>query len=227
MIGVLSDVHGNYPALIAVLDEMDRAGCDRILSLGDVAGYYCMVNECIEELRKRSVLNVLGNHDSYIVNHGRCPRSGTVNYCLDYQRRILKPENLQWLCQSVPFIKENGMWLVHGGWNDFVDEYVSDFSFVDDASDSKLFISGHTHIQKEVTGRYAKYYNPGSVGQPRDHLPTAGYLLIDDSGKVTLKRTEYDIDWIAAEMDRAGFQKRVTSCLYRGTRIGEDVGCAI
>lgn len=223
MIGILSDVHGNYPALLAVLNEMDRAGCSRILSLGDVSGYYCMVNECIEEFRRRGILNIMGNHDSYLVNNGRCPRSNTVNFCLDYQRKILKPENMDYLRQSVSYIKEGSMWLVHGGWSDYVDEYVSDFSFLNESTETALFISGHTHIQKEVAGQFARYYNPGAVGQPRDHLPTAGYLLIDDSGDVMLKRTAYDIDWIAAEMDRAGFQKRATSCLYRGMRIGEDI----
>ena len=52
VIAIISDVHGNYPALKAVLAEIDNIGCNRIISLGDVSGYYCMVNECIEEFRK-------------------------------------------------------------------------------------------------------------------------------------------------------------------------------
>ena len=66
MIGVISDIHGNYPALQAVLKELDIEGCSQVISLGDVCGYYCMINECIDELRNRDIINIMGNHDKYI-----------------------------------------------------------------------------------------------------------------------------------------------------------------
>lgn len=224
MTGIISDIHGNYPALEAVLKKLDASGCDRIISLGDVCGYYCMVNECIEELRERGVKNIMGNHDFYIVNNGKCGRSFTVNLCLDYQRRVLKEANLEWLRKSVPYIKEHGAWMVHGGWNDYVDEYVTDFSFLDQEQQdgALLYISGHTHIQKFIIGKYAKYLNPGAVGQPRDHMPTAAFAMVDETGEIHLERTEYDIERICYEMQKAGFQERVSSCLYSGVKIGED-----
>ena len=48
MIAVISDVHGNFPALRAVMMEIEMSGCQRIISLGDVDGYYCNINECLE-----------------------------------------------------------------------------------------------------------------------------------------------------------------------------------
>ncbi|MCI8991544.1 MAG: metallophosphoesterase family protein [Eubacterium sp.] len=223
MIGIISDIHGNFPALTAVLKKLDAAGCDRIISLGDVSGYYCMVNECIAELRERNIVNIMGNHDYYIMYNKKCERSYTVNICLDYQRQILTETNLEWLRQSVSNIRENGTWYVHGGWHDYTDEYVTDFSFLDkENGEIKIYVSGHTHIQKRVDGTCGVYFNPGSVGQPRDHIPTAAYAVMDDNGKIDLKRTEYDIDRIAYEMERAGFQERVASCLYSGVKIGED-----
>ena len=113
MIGIISDIHGNYPALSAVLEKLDKAGCRKIISLGDVSGYYCMVNECIQELRERGIVNIMGNHDSYIVHNGRCERSYTVNICLDHQRRILTEENLAWLGKSVDYIRGRN---VDGTW---------------------------------------------------------------------------------------------------------------
>ena len=89
MIAVISDVHGNYPALMAVLKKIDELGCKKIISLGDVSGYYCMINECIEEFRKRGITNILGNHDYYILGFGECPRSYTVNKITEYQRKII------------------------------------------------------------------------------------------------------------------------------------------
>lgn len=223
MIGIISDVHGNYPALKAVLTKLDAAGCEKIISLGDVSGYYCMVNECIKEFRERNIVNILGNHDSYIIHNGRCERSYTVNICLDYQRKILTEENVNWLKQSVTCIKEQGMWMVHGGWNDYVDEYVRDFSFLDESNaEIDMYISGHTHIQKKIEGKCAIYFNPGGVGQPRDHIPTAAYAIVDDERKIILARTEYDIDYIFYEMKKAGFDERISSCLYSGVKIGED-----
>lgn len=223
MTGLVSDIHGNYPALCAVLSELDAEGCSRVISLGDVCGYYCMVNECIAELSARGVINIMGNHDSYIVNGLKCGRSHTANRCLDFQREALTEKNLGWLRQSVPFIRENGMWMVHGGWNDYEDEYVEDFSFLDQGTGGvELYISGHTHIQRKIEGAQALYVNPGSVGQPRDHDPSAAYAVIQDNGEVQLKRACYDIDRIAYAMKAAGFEERVASCLYTGTRIGED-----
>lgn len=222
MIGIISDIHGNYPALIAVLYELDRIGCKKIISLGDVCGYYCMVRECIRELRQRNIVNIMGNHDYYMINNKKCNRSYTVNLCLDYQREILNEEDINWLKKSVQYIKRDGIWMVHGGWTDYIDEYVNDFSFLDHNNDISLYISGHTHIQAKKIGKHAVYCNPGSVGQPRDSISTAAYAIIKDNNEAELKRVEYDIDSIAYAMRKNGFQQRIYSCLYSGTKIGGD-----
>lgn len=222
MIGIVSDIHGNYPALQAVLQELDKLGCDFIISLGDVSGYYCMINECIEELRNREIPNIMGNHDYYIVNHSKCGRSYTANLCIEYQRSVMKEENIEWLAKSLLDWKKDGIWMVHGGWKDPIDEYITDFSFLNEKKDEiRLYISGHTHVQREECGKYARYYNPGSVGQPRDYNPDAAFAIVED-GNVYLKRVKYDINRIAYEMDRVGFPERVYSCLYHGMKIGED-----
>jgi predicted phosphodiesterase len=43
MIAIISDIHGNYPALRAVLAAIDAMDVESIISLGDVAGYYSMI----------------------------------------------------------------------------------------------------------------------------------------------------------------------------------------
>ena len=223
MIGIISDVHGNYPALCAVLEELDAYGCKKIISLGDVCGYYCMINECIQEFRKREIVNIMGNHDYYILHNENCGRSFTANLCLDYQRKVLTKENLEWLKKSVQQLRLDKIWMVHGGWNDFLDEYISDFSFLDTAGvESNIYVSGHTHVQKMVTGKNAVYFNPGSVGQPRDGIPTAAYGIIHETGQIELRRTKYNIDEIVGKMQGAGFLERVSSCLYTGVKIGDD-----
>lgn len=220
MIAIISDVHGNYPALLAVLKEIDELNCQQIISLGDVSGYYCQINECINEFRKRNIINVMGNHDSYLLGYGNCPRSSTVNQCIDYQKKILTQENKLYLSNSQTKLELEWLSARHGGWTDALDEYIEAFNFEIALKDKKLIhCSGHSHRQfQEKCGEYI-YFNPGSVGQPRDGDPRAAFAIINHD-QLHLKRVEYDIDSIANEMKKAGFEERIFSCLYRGTRIG-------
>lgn len=63
MIALISDIHGNYTALQAVLKEIDKINIKEIYCLGDIVGYYTQINECCEELQRRNVKCVMGNHD--------------------------------------------------------------------------------------------------------------------------------------------------------------------
>lgn len=221
MIALISDVHGNYPALERVLEEIDRLGCGQILSLGDVSGYYCMINECIEELRRRKVINLLGNHDHYLIHHDACPRSTTVNICMDYQRRIISEENYRYLEGSVEEFDNGVLSARHGGWSDPIDEYIKRFDFsAAKGRKEKIFASGHTHIQHMEQSGPLTYVNPGSVGQPRDGDSRAAFAVLEDDGGITCYRVKYDIEKIARQMRREGFSERTYECLYRGVRIG-------
>lgn len=221
MIAVISDIHGNFPALQSVLEKIHKLNCDRIISLGDVAGYYCMINECIELLRKNSVLNLMGNHDWYLVNSEKCNRSMTANLCLDYQKNNISIENYNWLSNSPPVFRNGFMWAVHGGWKDYLDEYVTKFDFEKFfLSEEKIFCSGHTHVPFLESKAGKTYFNPGSVGQPRDGNPNASFAIITDTGKVELYREKYDIAEIEREMVSCGLPRYVCDCLYYGEKIG-------
>jgi predicted phosphodiesterase len=179
-----------------------------------------MVNECIEELRARDVLNIMGNHDGYLLNNTGCPRSNSANICLDYQRRIITQENLSWIAKSVVKHECGPVSMVHGGWNDYTDEYLHD---VDEAyfegMSGRVFASGHTHVQMMRSFNGKEYFNPGSVGQPRDRDCRAAFaILVGDV--VTMMRVEYDIDWIAREMGRSSFSDHYYKNLYQGVTIG-------
>lgn len=223
MIAILSDIHGNYPALKAVLDDVDKVGCERIISLGDVVGYYCMVNECIGALRARDVVNLMGNHDDYLVSRTTCLRSKSATRCIEFQQQSISPENREWLTSSISTLEFENVSMVHAGWNDPLDEYlhtISESYFEERAA--RIFFSGHTHVQVLAKLGNKVYCNPGSVGQPRDGDPRAGYALLD-RGEIVLRRVEYDIDSIAAEMKVAGFEAYFYENLYRGSRIGGGI----
>lgn len=219
-IALISDIHGNYPALQAVINRVRGENCDLIISLGDIAGYYCMINECIDLCRKNNVVNILGNHDDYLISGAKCPRSTTANICIEFQRKIITADSLNWLQKSIEEYRHLHYWFVHGGWSDRLDEYVGSFDFMGMSnSGAKLFASGHTHIQKLLTGEGLTYVNPGSVGQPRDGDARAAFAIVDDSGDVSLFREEYDIDRIAFAMKENGFESRYYEGLYSGKKI--------
>lgn len=221
MIAIISDVHGNYPALLAVFKKIEKMKCTKIISLGDIAGYYCMINECIDLCRNKNVINILGNHDYYLINDLHCPRSHSANLCIDYQKKIITNENKKWLSKSMDKIDEQMFSMRHGGWNDPLDEYIKKFDFNKiENGKQQVFLSGHTHIAEfEKQGVYC-YCNPGSVGQPRDGDNRASFITIDDKQNIQIHRVLYDIDAIADEMKKKEFDNYIYSCLYHGVRIG-------
>lgn len=216
-IGLISDIHGNYEALKAVLSELDQIGVDQFYCLGDVVGYYSQVNEVCDELIRRDVRCVMGNHDWYMASGTSCPRSRSVNDCLAYQRRVITDRNLNWL-RKFPVQRTVGrIRMVHGGWNNPVDEYLEPSREYFTGIDGEVFVSGHTHIQmlKIYPGKI--YCNPGSVGQPRDNDPRAAYALYDD-GMIYLRRVEYDMQTVFDLMELAGFNDYYYGCLKTGAR---------
>lgn len=220
MIAVISDIHGNFPALQAVLGEIEKVGCESVISLGDVAGYYCQINECIDLLRQKEIRNIMGNHDYYMVYNQPCPRSRSANNLLDYQRTQITKENLNWLGKSSQKIEFDSASFVHGGWKDNLDEYLLDATeeyFKDE--NALFFFSGHTHIQTSKIFSKTFYCNPGSVGQPRDKDPRAAFALFDGE-RIHLRRVDYDIDQIALAMQKCGFDRYYYEGLYSGLKIG-------
>ena len=75
--GVISDIHGNLPALEAVLDALARIGVDAYACAGDLVGYGPQPNECVQIVRALGVVSVAGNHDLIALgelSEDRCER---------------------------------------------------------------------------------------------------------------------------------------------------------
>jgi len=226
MVALLSDIHGNLPALREVLSAADTLGCARFISLGDVTGYFAQPGECIEELRQRNVRSLLGNHDRYLTTGTSCPRSKTVSDLIVYQRSAVSADQLKYLSGLPLSIREAGCFFVHGGWTDYVDEYIYSVSESMLPGDDELYFSGHTHVQ--VLARFQKktYCNPGSVGQPRDGDCRAAFAVLNGKD-ITLHRVEYDIDETVQAMKNAGFPARIYECLYQGAQIGGRIDTVV
>lgn len=215
MIALISDIHGNFIALEQVLKEIDSYSIERIYCLGDVSGYYLQINECCDELRRRNVECILGNHDWHLISN-TLSRSNTANKCLEFQRGIISEENLRWIASFPVYRKVNELSLVHGGWNNPIDEYLNNLpETYFDLIPGEYFASGHTHKQLIKTFGNKKYCNPGSVGQPRDGDPNAAFALFDGK-EFMLKRVAYDIDKLSFLMKDAGFSEYYYKRLQTG-----------
>ena len=216
-IGFISDIHGNYEALKAVLLELDKLSISQVYCAGDIAGYYSQINECCNELRLRGIPSVMGNHDWYLAGGGFCPRSKSVNDCLTYQRGVIEEENLEWL-KSLPVrIQIDKIQMVHGGWADPIDEYLKPTQEYFEQVVGEVFVSGHTHFQTLQKFGDKVYCNPGSVGQPRDGDPRAAFAVYDGND-FQLHRVEYDMQKVFDLMAAAGFNDYYYGCLKTGAR---------
>jgi putative phosphoesterase len=226
-VAVISDIHGNYPALQAVLSDISKEKADKIYCLGDLVGYYCMINEVIDSIRELGIQTLMGNHDfALLYNNGVIERSKTCTKILGRQLNDITKENHEFLKSLGPDLEfstgNDSFYCVHGGLGDPVDEYIGK---IDEAYFKKYefkfdnLISGHTHIPRnEVLGKW-RYLNPGSVGQPRDGNPEASYLLLSED-EYRHKRVEYDIDRIAGEMKKNNYEPYIYEILYKGVKIG-------
>jgi predicted phosphodiesterase len=215
VIALISDIHGNFVALKEVLKEIDNIGIKEIFCLGDVSGYYLQINECCNELRKREARCVLGNHDWHLIS-GTNSRSDTANKCLAYQKSIIAEDNLQWIASFPVYHSFNELAMVHGGWNNPIDEYlINPSANYFDNLPGMYFASGHTHKQSLTAHGKKIYCNPGSVGQPRDGDPRSAFAIFD-TGAFELKRVEYNIDEICGLMQHAGFSEYYYNRLRTG-----------
>jgi diadenosine tetraphosphatase ApaH/serine/threonine PP2A family protein phosphatase len=219
MIAIVSDIHGNLPALQAVLGKATSLGCTRFISLGDVVGYYAQPGECIDELRAYGAINIMGNHDYYLLSGEKCPRSKLVSDITDYHRTIVSTDQLDWLRNSLSTLIENGNYFTHGGWQDPLDQYLYKISSSLLPNEAVNMFSGHTHVQILVELGPQKYCNPGSVGQPRDGDSRAAFAVLTGND-ISLHRVAYDINRTADAMKQAGYPAKYYENLYIGAQIG-------
>lgn len=219
-VGLISDIHGNRVALEAVLEDMPPI--DELLCAGDVVGYNPWPADCVDELRARGVPTVMGNHDAAVVADTPFRFNGMAKAGVEYAKRELSDDQLEWL-GSLPAERlacDGRVKLVHGHPDD-PDRYTR-YTYPRDFSprllgDEDVLVLGHTHVQGVERFAEGIVVNPGSVGQPRDGDPRAGYAVVDlDALTVETHRVEYDIEAVQEAVDEAGLPDRIGTRLTRG-----------
>ncbi|HET7170067.1 MAG TPA: metallophosphoesterase family protein [Gaiellales bacterium] len=239
-VAVISDVHGNVQALEAVLAAIDELRPDEIWSLGDVVGYGADPVRCMQIVDERAVVSLAGNHDLVVSGTINIDMfAHDARDAAEWTRTVLSPEQIQALATRMPGGGREGVQLFHGSIRDPVWEYVVDPRTAElclERQRRPLCLIGHSHVQlvwgeedgRVVGGTVAagatlaygegRYIvNPGSVGQPRDGDPRAGYALLDiEQGTATWLRAEYDVRGAQEAIRDAGLPLRLAARLAEG-----------
>jgi len=222
-IGVISDIHANRIALEAVLDDMPAV--DRLVCAGDVVGYNPWPAACVAAVRERSIPTVMGNHDRAVASDTGFRFNAMATAGVEYAREELDDDALSWLADLPPerTVADGRVKLVHGHPDDpdrytYPEEFSSRMLRGED-----LLITGHTHVQGHRVFDEGVVMNPGSVGQPRDDDPRAGYAVVElgegsGGGAVAVeeRRVEYDVDAVIGAVEEAGLPARIGTRLLDG-----------
>jgi len=199
-VAALCDVHGNLPALEAVLAEVASLEVDRIVCGGDVvAGPF--PRECLDKLVGAEAIFVRGNADR---ESPRAP-AGTWEWIV----ANLDPLSVAFLAELPQAVALGGVLYCHGSPRD------DDEILTRDSSDERfraalkgveesLVVGGHTHVQFERVVDGIRFVNAGSVGIPYEGKQGAFWLLVDGES-VDFRQTPYAVDSAAALIRASGY----------------------
>jgi diadenosine tetraphosphatase ApaH/serine/threonine PP2A family protein phosphatase len=224
---ILSCVHANLEAFQAVVEDAERRGVERIVSLGDLVGFGPDPVACVELAREKCAINLRGCHDQALLDGGTylpAPIRNTIAFAKEELEA--DPARIEFMEQLSESYEAGGIMFRHASPREPVNEYL----FAEDvrrdvrklvrafASFEKCVFVGHTHVagvfqeepirwtpaaQLENYFHYKKgekvIVNVGSVGQPRDGDRRACYLEVDKN-ELYWRRVEYDVDAVVAKI---------------------------
>ena len=217
---LISDIHGNFPALKAVAKAATPHRFDHIINCGDSLVYAPFANETLDWLREHNVISILGNTDKKVI---KLLKGKTFKKPSKPEKRIMydscaddltgpNREYLLGLKKKTTLslsARENGkdqaksIGIFHGSPADpdeflFPDMPQQRFQELAEQYPYKLIVTGHSHTPYHITIRGTHFINPGSVGRMFDGNPSASWatITIDPAGLIRVQhhRTPYDID---------------------------------
>jgi len=241
---ILSDIHSNREALVAVLNRVRRKRWDKAIILGDVVGYGANPNQTVEMVRAlRPHVAIRGNHDKVCsgVEDGEMFNRVALQAAV-WTRERLTPSNLRWLrsLPEGPVVVDGAFAVAHGTPID-EDAYIFGeiealnvfrqtafplcffghshfpviFGLSPDAIQTVLTMPPSFRFRLEPGVRYL--VNPGSIGQPRDGNPHASFAIFDsDTRTVTIHRVPYRVERTQKKILDAGLPRPLADRLALG-----------
>jgi putative phosphoesterase len=215
IIAILSDVHGNLPALEKFVQSTKQIA-DSYLCLGDVVNYGPWNDECLELVHSLpGIVLIEGNHERLFL--GTEPIQAEIPLVQEFYEHSIKYFTRGDLISGLPTSYE---------LDSFICTHTIDGRKVyvnTDIEVTRNYIIGHTHQQYSISRSGKLIVNPGSIGQNRGRIELLNYALYETaSGKVTLCEEPSPIDQFIAELVARGYPERCID-YYRNKRKGLDV----
>ena len=218
-IALISDIHGNLPALEAVLADMRNCDVKRLVCLGDVVNLGPQSSEVLDQLAVLDGEFILGNHDEYMLDTAKTHdlKHGWFEEITTWTRSQLRLEHLDFIKKfqfrlDIPLTEK----LQLSGWhstphsaNEFLPPGASDDELLQAIKNEKApwIACGHTHTPGFRLLNGQTLINPGSVGYPfvrpwhgeipMPAYPWAEYAILDvmdDQANINFRRIHYDLN---------------------------------
>jgi predicted phosphodiesterase len=205
---LLYDIHGNLPALDAVLADAHAAGAEKFVLGGDYALFGAFPLEAVSRLRELDAVWIRGNTDRWLEDAGDLPVSDLNERSLAHCRGALGSVAHK-LAALAPTATVDAALVCHASPRSDMRSFMPAAGEQDaellSEEDPDAIVFGHTHLQfRRPSGRHT-LLNPGSVGLPFDGDRRAAYALWRGPGDFELRRVAYDSDAYAAALrDRLG-----------------------
>lgn len=243
---ILSDMHGNWDALSAVLRRVRRKRFDAALVLGDLVGYGAAPNQVVDALRNLPwpARFVRGNHDKVVAGlEDGLNFNAAALTAARWTAEHLTQGNLRFVRElpQGPALVGDGVAFCHGSPLD-EDHYV--FSALDaleifaNFTVPQVTFFGHTHLPSlleqtpdglkvtllrgesgvlQIEEGHRYLLNPGAVGQPRDRDPRACWMTCDTAARIVRwQRLEYPVERAQERIVRAGLPRSLADRLALG-----------
>jgi predicted phosphodiesterase len=185
-VAVITDIHGNLPALQAALGRTDELGIEEIYCGGDLVGYGPRPNEVCALIQERAIPTIYGNYDYAIA---RDLEDCGCAYVTPHHRE-LGQQSVAWTLAHTDQASNN-----------FMRELPFDMHFPIGDQDVHL-VHGWIHTYGGVLFVYC-----GSAGKPKDGDPRAAFAILEprDTGvRASIERVPYDALAVAREVEAAG-----------------------
>jgi diadenosine tetraphosphatase ApaH/serine/threonine PP2A family protein phosphatase len=207
---VLYDIHGNLPALEAVLADAQAADASAFVLGGDYSLFGAWPSETLARLRALpEAIWIRGNGERWTAYPTQAPDLEVVQDAIGACRSALGDEAVHELaglpeqevvagvrfCHASPLsdVRGFGATAAAGGAGE-------DVELLAGAIERRV-VFGHTHIQFRRPGPAGiDLVNPGSVGMPFDGDPRAAYLLVRERDQLELRRVAYEHELAATEV---------------------------
>ena len=225
-VAILSDIHANYEALMAVVEDIEKNNCEKVLCLGDLAMAGPEPKKALDYIQKQNNWTIIqGNTDKLITDFSEdlyndvLAKFPVMAYALADDVKVLDNEEKEYLknlpAQMELDIEGVKVLLVHGSPRRNNEDILPNLSIekveeiIKDVN-ANLIFCGHTHIPCGYqTNNKKTVVNVGSVGRPMTDNPQACYAIANfESGAFTIEHrfVDYDREKTSAKMLERGFK---------------------